>query len=213
MAHDRKAKPFPWRCPRCLKREVRPETIEYTTQVKHDGRLHEVALPELGVPQCSACGELVFCNDTNEQISRALRSKLGLLQPDEIRVKRRGLRLTQRALSNAIGVAAETISRWESGLLIQSRAMNNLMRIFFDYPEIRGVLNAGVRRLDITGVMTGWMKVLESIRGTGSSTLLSSIEGGLDMPATFELSGPAGTAWLVVTTEEDPVDTSSRMVA
>lgn len=192
---------------------MRQAKIEYTTQVKHDGRLHEVALTELRTPKCSECGALVFCNDTDEQISRALRSKLGLLQPDEIRVKRLGLRLTQKALSNAIGVAAETISRWESGLLIQSRAMNNLMRVFFDYPEIRGVLNAGVQRLDITGIMAAWTKVLESIRSTGSSTLLSPIEGEVDMPATFELADPAGTGWLVATTEEDPVDTSSRMVA
>jgi hypothetical protein len=83
MTLERKAKPFPWRCPKCLGREVRPANIEYTSQVKHDGRLHEVTVHELEVPKCPACGELVFCNDTEEQISRALREKLGLLQPDE----------------------------------------------------------------------------------------------------------------------------------
>lgn len=77
MTRKRKAKPFPWRCPKCLKREVRPSTIEYSTQAKYDGRSYDVAIPGFVVPTCPACGELVFCNDTDEQISRALRDKLG----------------------------------------------------------------------------------------------------------------------------------------
>src|SRR5262249_5932204 len=39
-----------------------------------------------------------------------------------------------------LGVAPETISRWVNGALIQSRAMDNLLRLFFALPEVRDVL-------------------------------------------------------------------------
>lgn len=75
-------KPFPWRCPECGKKEVRPATLQHTSQIKHDGRLYAVEVPMLRVPQCSACGELVFDNDADQQIAQALREKLGLLLGD-----------------------------------------------------------------------------------------------------------------------------------
>jgi putative zinc finger/helix-turn-helix YgiT family protein len=152
MTPDSKAKPFPWRCPKCLQREVRPATIEYCTQVKHDGRLHQVALRDLIVPRCPTCGELVFCNDTDEQISRALRDQLGLVQPHDIRSRREAMGLTQKALAKLIGVAPETISRWESGFLIQSRAMDTLLRIFFNFAEVREALGAGLESSGSLGI-------------------------------------------------------------
>ena len=108
-------KPFPWRCPECGKKEVRPATVRHTSQIKHDGRLYAVEIPRLRVPQCGACGELVFDNDADEQIARALREQLGLLSGDQIRNNREDLGLSQRVLAEHLGVAAETISRWENG--------------------------------------------------------------------------------------------------
>ena len=40
-------------------------------------------------------------------------------------------------------VAPETISRWVNGALIQSRAMDNLLRLFFALPEVRDALRGG----------------------------------------------------------------------
>jgi len=44
-------------------------------------------------------------------------------------------------MAELLGVAKETISRWETGALIQSRAMDNLLRLFFESEDVR-------RRLD-----------------------------------------------------------------
>ena len=60
-----KTLPFPWQCPRCLQREVRPETVEYATR--------GVTIPEIVIPKCGVCGELVLCNDTCDRIRQALR--------------------------------------------------------------------------------------------------------------------------------------------
>jgi len=133
-------KPFPWRCPECGKKEVRPATVQHTSQIKHDGRLYTVEVPRLRVPQCGACGELVFDNDADEQIAQALREQLGLLSGDQMRKNREDLGLSQRILAEHLGVAVETISRWENGALTQTRAMDRYLRVYFGVPAARAAL-------------------------------------------------------------------------
>jgi putative zinc finger/helix-turn-helix YgiT family protein len=134
------AKPFPWRCPECGKREVRPTTVQHTSQIKHDGRLYTVEVPSLRVPKCDACGELVFDNDAADQIAKALRQQLGLLSAEQIRKNREDLSLSQRSLADQLGVAVETISRWENGVLTQTRAMDRYLRVYFGVPAARAAL-------------------------------------------------------------------------
>jgi putative zinc finger/helix-turn-helix YgiT family protein len=142
-----RTKPFPWRCPACAKKAVQPAEVGYTARIKHDGRLHDVEVPALRCTRCESCGELVLGADSDEQIIRALRDKLRLLQPDEIRSQRESLGLTQTKLAERLGVAQETISRWESGLVIQSRANDNLMRLYFTQSDVRDALAEREREL------------------------------------------------------------------
>src|SRR5262249_38110213 len=76
----------------------------------------------------------------DEKINEALRSHLRLLTPAQIRKGIEQLGLRQQELAERLGVAPETISRWVNGALIQSRAMDNLLRLFFALPEVRDVL-------------------------------------------------------------------------
>jgi putative zinc finger/helix-turn-helix YgiT family protein len=133
-------RPFPWKCPSCLKCEVFPDEISYTAEIKHDGILHSVHLPALRIPKCRSCGEVLFGDSADEQINSALRSLLRLLTPVQIRKNRRELELSQSELAERLGTAEATISRWETGALIQSRAMDNLLRVYFALPEARAVL-------------------------------------------------------------------------
>jgi HTH-type transcriptional regulator/antitoxin MqsA len=133
-------KPFPWRCPECGKKAVQPATVQHRSQIKHDGRLYSVEIPGLRVPQCGACGEPVFDNDADQQIARALREQLGLLSGDQIRKNREHLGLSQRVLAEHLGVAVETISRWENGALTQTRAMDRYLRVYFGVPAARAAL-------------------------------------------------------------------------
>jgi putative zinc finger/helix-turn-helix YgiT family protein len=135
-------RPFPWRCPKCLASEVRPAVVSYSTEVNHDGRLYHVEVPELEVAVCGACGQRLFGNRADEQVSDALRAKLGLLTPVQIRGGIRALGLRQKEVARQLGVAEATLSRWVTGSLIQSRAMDNLMRVYFAFDQVREALGA-----------------------------------------------------------------------
>jgi hypothetical protein len=66
------ARPFPWFCPRCRRKEVFPAVIPYHAERLHEGRLIAVDIPELSVPRCAKCGELVFNYTADDQILRAV---------------------------------------------------------------------------------------------------------------------------------------------
>ena len=136
----RQRRPFPWRCSACLVKEVDLRTVPYRTKANHDGRLYELEIPEFEVPQCRACGEMVFDTLADEQINRALRGHLGLLTPAQIRAAIKTLGMQQKEVASALGIAEATLSRWLSGGLIQSRAMDNMLRVYFRIPAVRQVL-------------------------------------------------------------------------
>ncbi len=72
---------FPWFCPKCRKKEVRPATISYETQRLHEGRLIAVHIPRLDVPKCANCGELVFNSAADDQILEAAKAQAAAPQP------------------------------------------------------------------------------------------------------------------------------------
>ena len=87
-APDMTSRSFPWRCPRCREKEVRPAVIPYQIEVAHDGCRYRVDIPQLTVPRCDNCGELAFGNHACEQIEQAVRVQLHLLSPEQIRGNR-----------------------------------------------------------------------------------------------------------------------------
>jgi putative zinc finger/helix-turn-helix YgiT family protein len=136
----RRDRPFPWPCANCLKDEVYPETMPYSTEVKHDGRRYKLTIPALTIPKCKSCGELIFSNSVDDQIMEALRAQARLLTPEQIKAGRKALGLKSKELAARLGVAAATVSRWEKKMMIQSRAMDNLLRAYFAVPELRAFL-------------------------------------------------------------------------
>lgn len=135
-------KPFPWFCHECRQRTVQAAEIEHVAESKYDGALHTFRVPHLSVARCATCGEVQFTATTESQISRALRDHLHLLQPQHIRKNREHLGLSQQQLASAIGCAAETLSRWECGVIIQSRGYDKALRAYFGAPSTRLFLSA-----------------------------------------------------------------------
>lgn len=133
-------RPYPWRCPTCGKCEVHPATVPYTAEIKHDGLAHSIYIPALETAKCRSCGELLITSNADDQINAALRARLRLLTPLQIRQRRKTLGLSQGELAERIGAAEGTISRWETGALIQSRTSDNLLRVYFASSAVRTML-------------------------------------------------------------------------
>src|SRR5436189_881513 len=115
-------RPFPWRCRHCGKSEVVMGVVKYDAEIRHDGRVYAFTIPRLNLPVCQACGEKVFTEKVDDQISAALRSHLHLLSPEEIRAGLERLNMTQKESAERLGIAEATLSRWLTDTQIQSRA-------------------------------------------------------------------------------------------
>src|SRR5438093_876976 len=98
-------RPFPWRCFKCLKKEVYPTAMPYQAKISHDGQLHILEIPALVIPKCRACGELDFDYAADEQVRQALRDHLGLLTSQQIHTGREMLGLPQKEFAKRLGVA------------------------------------------------------------------------------------------------------------
>lgn len=133
-------KKYPIRCVECGKRDVRRATADEKVRRNHDGRVYELAIDALPVTKCDACGTVFFTQESDERITASLRQRLVLLTPEQIRRNLEALGLSQKEVAQRLGIAPETLSRWVCGVVIQSRAMDNLLRVFFACPEVRGNL-------------------------------------------------------------------------
>jgi putative zinc finger/helix-turn-helix YgiT family protein len=128
------------RCRRCGADALKMSTIPYTVEVRYEGRVYEVHVPRLRLPVCGACGAKSFTSDVDEQVNDALRQEVKLLTPEQIRAAIHDLGLSQKEFAAVLGVAEATVSRWCTGTVIQSKAMDNLMRAYFASPSTRDTL-------------------------------------------------------------------------
>lgn len=63
-----------------------------------------------------------------------------LLEPDEIRKIRKSLKLTQQAAGNIIGGGPKAFQKYESGDLLPSKAISNLLKVLSKIPNAIEVL-------------------------------------------------------------------------
>lgn len=127
-------KPYPWTCGNCAQKRVEPVVRDYTVDFKHDGKLHNIVLSQIEIPTCQNCGNVQTGIEIGDKVTKALRERVGLLFPEQIKQQRTALNLNQEQLGECIGAAKESISRWETGALIQSVSTDKLLRMFFKHP-------------------------------------------------------------------------------
>ena len=93
---------------------------------------------------CDACGYAEIPADSVNDFGRALADeyarRMGLLSPSEILALRKSLGLSQKKFEALLGVSSPAVSRWENGVVQQSKPLDNLMRTIRDVPEARRYL-------------------------------------------------------------------------
>ena len=106
-----------------------------------EGRSVAVSLPAVPVLRCRSCQEVLFGLEADEALTAEFRRLTNLLSPAQIRALRKALGYTQEELASIMRIAAESISRWERGHVIQSGGMDSLLRVVLTVPEARRVLS------------------------------------------------------------------------
>ena len=105
---------------------------------------HSLIVPDYHILECPACNEAVVEKDSARRAEKQLkdfgRQVDGLLMAADIKRIRRKLHLTQEQMATVLGGGLKGFARYENGQVVQSRAMDNLLRILDRFPESLGVL-------------------------------------------------------------------------
>jgi HTH-type transcriptional regulator/antitoxin MqsA len=122
-----------------LLRGVRPFAVRY------EGRQRVVNLP--GWYPTSKGGEGVHDGDDMHVVDRALvelKAEVhGVLKPEEVRAIRLRLKLSQRKAGEILGGGARSFQKYESGEVLVSRPMTQLLRLLERDPKrLQELLNA-----------------------------------------------------------------------
>ena len=104
--------------------------------------ISDVAVLMHTLNKCHDCGGIILPNTALDQIAEAFRRHAKLLTAEKIRGELRRLKLSQKEFAALLGVAPETVSRWLTSVQIQTRSLDNLMRLFFGSPDVRRELYA-----------------------------------------------------------------------
>lgn len=82
---------------------------------------------------CDRCGEVELdakaMAESRRQADSQYRERHGLLSPEAIRNIRRSLKLNQKEFEAMLGLSSPTVSRWETGAIVQPEAMDKFLRI------------------------------------------------------------------------------------
>ena len=133
-------KPFPWCCSKCREQTVYGAIVDYVTQMPHDGREYTVKMDGLKTPKCTNCGQIMLDIEAMRMITRAFMRQINLLEPEQIHESRVHAKLTQQELAAALGVSDAMVARLERGGQIQTRSLDNLLRLFFGLAQVRELL-------------------------------------------------------------------------
>jgi len=128
-------------CPICETATLVSNT--YNGIIQHKGKELEVQNLEFSV--CEICGSdpVLAAQAKRNQLrfADARRSADGLLSAQEIRSARKFLGLTQHEASRIFGGGLNAFSKYERGEVIQSEAMDKLIRVACQFPKAWRYMN------------------------------------------------------------------------
>jgi HTH-type transcriptional regulator / antitoxin MqsA len=165
-------------CPVCEEGSLRES--HYEGDFKHNGEI--VHVTGLECYRCDSCGaDPVFEHQirrNHRKIADAKRGIDGLLTGDEIRAIREKLCLSQGDAAELFGGGANAFSKYERGDVLQSKAMDRLLRLVARYPFLIGSLRAEYE-MDEHSYHGGYRENQSIQLGlTGSSVRASEIRNG-----------------------------------
>ena len=119
-------------CPECG-----TALVETTSPLEEEFKGETLKIDGILRWECPSCGEYIISAEESDKFERALQRKyreaLGLLLPEEIVELRKKRGWSQKELERIIGVTSPSVSRWETGRVVQSKPCDLLMRCLRDH--------------------------------------------------------------------------------
>jgi putative zinc finger/helix-turn-helix YgiT family protein len=123
------------RCPTCGHQPLVARQIRDEFEYGPDGDRMTIVAEAVPVLVCPACGETLYGPEAAVVRHQAICRALGLLSPAEIKAVREGHGPDQEDFARLTGIGVATLSRWERGRLIQTRAMDRYLRLIDALPQ------------------------------------------------------------------------------
>lgn len=128
-------------CPVCGEGELATKTIE--EQFTYKGQ--HLIVPDYLIYECAACGEALVDPASSKKAEKLLkdfsREVDGLLSAASIKRIRKKLGFTQEQMAEVCGGGLKGFARYESGQVMQSKGMDNLLRILDEFPGALDIIN------------------------------------------------------------------------
>src|SRR5947209_17293811 len=123
------------RCPSCGHQPLVPQRIRDEFEYGPDDDRIAVVAEAVPVLACPACGETLYGPEAAAVRHQAICRALGLLSPAEIKALRERLGPDQEDFARPTGIGVATLSRWERGRLLQTRALDRYLRLVDALPQ------------------------------------------------------------------------------
>jgi HTH-type transcriptional regulator/antitoxin MqsA len=128
------------RCPSCGHQPLVAQRIRDEFEYGPDDERITVVAEGVPVLTCPACGETLYGPEAAAVRHQAICRALDLLSPPEIKALRERLGPDQEDFARLTGIGVATLSRWERGRLLQTRAMDRYLRLLDALPQAAGFL-------------------------------------------------------------------------
>ena len=141
---------LPVECPSCGAHDV-----SSTTELEHFryGDKEDAAMlsASIQVHHCASCHFSFTTEDAAERRHEAVCRHLGVLTPKEVRGVRESYHLSQEVFSKLSKIGKASLARWESGVLVQNQANDNLLYLLTFDDNVARLSNRGrMRSMDET---------------------------------------------------------------
>lgn len=113
-------------CPSCGSNKV--TSVSEIEHFQYGDKADSVMLSaSIRVHHCASCGFSFTAEDASESRHESVCRYLGVLTPIEVREVREHYKLSQSEFSELSKIGKASLARWESGVLIQNQANDNLL--------------------------------------------------------------------------------------
>ena len=129
--------------PICTHDALEPRVIRDEFDYGPEDDRIRIVIEAVPVMVCSVCGEVFYGPVAGQMHHRAICKAYHLMTPEEIKDVREQLGKTQEEFAELTGIGVATLSRWEKGRLMQTRAHDNYLRLLQALPEAVHLLENG----------------------------------------------------------------------